>query len=388
MRTHSLASITSRLVDSGLGNIVLAWATTRGALLGVGLLSLQLLPSAGNLMTGNLRYHTPRRPAAEIWARWDSEWYLLIAERGYAGSGPILRQYDLYHEEDASGFFPLYPLLVRTAGGMTGDPVVAGILVSNLCLLAAAWFLTRMVRHDHGDEAARWAPWVLFAFPTGLFLSAVYAESLFLMLAIGTVWQARRGRWGWAGILGGLACLTRPLGFLLIIPVGWELWRRRDRDPIHWAPVGLMPLGTVGFLGFCQLTYGDFLAPLHRQLRWRGAGSGPWRAFVRFLEDPEIHGAHHSVLELAAAVLVIAAIPLMFRTLRPGDALYGALAALAPLCTSLWSFGRLSLAVYPLFLLLAMACGRWRGFPAVYLGLSLPFAALFMAMFAGGWWVG
>jgi hypothetical protein len=383
-----MTGLVSRLSGSDLGTILLAWATTRGALLLVGLLSLQLLPSAGNLMSGNLRYHKPARPEAEIWARWDSEWYLLIADRGYRDSRQVLRQYDKYRDEDAAGFFPLFPLLVRSAGGVTGDPVVAGILVSNLCLLGAAWFLTLLVRHDHGDEAARWAPWILLDFPTGLFLSAVYAESLFLMLAIGSVWQARKGRWWVAGVCGGLAALARPLGFLLILPIGWELLRRRDRDLIHWMPLALVPLGTAGFLSFCQWTYGDFFAPVHRQVHWRGAGSGPWRAFVRFFEDPELHGAHNSAIELVAAVLVVAAIPLMFRFLRPGDAVYGSIAALAPLCSSLWSFGRLSLAVYPLFLLLALACARWRSFPAVYLSLCLPIAALFMSMFANGWWVG
>lgn len=388
MTGNAPRGLAGRLSGSDLGGILLAWGSTRAALLLVGLLSLQLLPSAGNLMAGNLRYHAPARPVEEIWARWDSEWYLLIADRGYSGSRQVLRRYDRYRDEDAAGFFPLYPLLIRSVGGLTGDPIAAGLLVSNLCLIGAAWFLTRLAREDHGDEAARWVPWLLFAFPTGLFLSAVYAESLFLMLAMGTVWQARRGRWWVAGTLGGLAALARPLGFLLVIPIGWELLRRRERDLLRWAPLGLVPLGTAGFLWFCQGAYGDFLAPLHRQVRWRGAGSGPWHAFVRFFEDPQLHGAHHSAVELAAALLVVAALPLMFRFLRPGDAVYATAAALAPLCSSLWSYGRLSLAVYPLFLLLAFGCARWRSLPPLYLSLCLPVAALFMSMFANGWWVG
>lgn len=293
-----------------------------------------------------------------------------------------------YREEDASGFFPLYPIAVRWAGAALGDPVFGGIAVSNLCLLAAAWFLGRLVREDHGEAAARWVPWVLFAFPTSLFLSAVYSESLFLMLATGSVWLARERRWWVAGAVGGLAALCRPLGFLLMVPVGWEVAGDRGRGPLRFAPLALIPAGTVAFLLHCRATYGDFLAPLHRQDRWRGPGSGPWRAFLRFFEDPQVHGSHQSGLELAAAFLVLAALPLMFRRLRPGDSVYAALTVATPLCTSLWSFGRLTLAAYPLFHLIAIPCARRPWFAPAYLSLCLPLGALFMSMFASGWWVG
>jgi hypothetical protein len=44
----------------------------------------------------------------DMWARWDSGWYLDIALNGYALRGPIETT------QSNVAFFPLYPLLIRT----------------------------------------------------------------------------------------------------------------------------------------------------------------------------------------------------------------------------------------------------------------------------------
>src|ERR671929_547345 len=51
-------------------------------------------------------------------ARWDSVWYLAIANDGYPAGDPR-----------RAAFFPLYPLLLRAAKAVVGSPVVAGALV-------------------------------------------------------------------------------------------------------------------------------------------------------------------------------------------------------------------------------------------------------------------
>ncbi len=56
-------------------------------------------------------------------------------------------------------------------------------------------------------------------FPMAFFFSAVYSESLFLALSVGCIWQARTGRWAWAGVLGGLAAAERNSGVMLVVPV-------------------------------------------------------------------------------------------------------------------------------------------------------------------------
>src|SRR5260370_26743641 len=58
-----------------------------------------------------------------------------------------------------------------------------------------------------------------------VYVSAVYAEALFMALVISCIYYARMQRWWLAGFLGGLAALTRPQGVLMVIVVGWEYWQ-------------------------------------------------------------------------------------------------------------------------------------------------------------------
>ena len=67
-----------------------------------------------------------------------------------------------------------------------------------------------------GRAVARRSVLYLALFPTSFFLGAVYGESLFLALAVGTFALAERGRLGWAAITAGLALLTRAQGVALL----------------------------------------------------------------------------------------------------------------------------------------------------------------------------
>ena len=85
----------------------------------------------------------------------------------------------------------------------------------------------------------------LALFPTSLFLGAVYGESLYLALAIGTFVLAERGRLGWASVVAGLALLTRPQGIALLPALAVFAWRseRRGRDLALLAvPAGMFLL--------------------------------------------------------------------------------------------------------------------------------------------------
>ena len=131
-------------------------------------------------------------------------------------------------------------------------------------------------------------------FPTSLFFSAVYTEALFLALELGAFVAARRGRWAWAGVLGGLGAATRNTGWLLA-PVLLALYLygpRADAEPgaprSRWRPryplrpdalwLALVPLGLAGYLIFMQVHFGDALAPWHAQAHFRRSFDGPLSA--------------------------------------------------------------------------------------------------------------
>jgi hypothetical protein len=385
-----------RLIRSPLPQLACLFAASRLALLAVGLLSTWLLPSGLAVQRGNLVWHEPAPRALEIWARWDSEWYLLIAERGY-DVGSFLSSFAVAYEPSAAaGFLPLYPILIRVLAPLFGG-VGAGVLISNLALFAGLLLLHRLVRleisGEQGEIAAMASCAALLVFPSNLFLSAVYAESLFLALSLGVFLAARRGRFAAAGALGALAALTRPFGLLLMVPMLWEWWvRYRRREAGAWSALWalLIPAGLGAFMLYCRSLFGDPLALIHRQQRWRGGLSGPWQAFVRWWEaGPTAHGSHGSTFELAVAVLCLAGLLLMVRRLRASYTLYTAAAMALALGSTLWSFSRLALTLFPFFMLIggSWAEGRRCG-PIIYAFLGLTTSGLLMALFANWWWVG
>ncbi len=203
--------------------------------------------------------------------RWDSVWFLAIADGGYDGGA-------------REAFFPLYPLLVRLAGVPLGSSLIGGALLSTALLGVALVLLHRLVALDHDRAVARNAVLVTALFPMAFFFSAVYSESLFLALSVGAVYAARRERWAWAGALGALAAATRSAGVLLLVPLAmiyvWDVARpsRRACRPLRadmlW--LALVPLGLVAYCAFLALGGHDAFAPFHAQEVWFRSFAGPF----------------------------------------------------------------------------------------------------------------
>lgn len=290
-----------------------AWAalwTSRLIVWAAGLLGLLWLGRA----PGTDRYDTtglttPFAPFGDLLvapaARWDSVWYLTIAERGYGTE----------QEHAQAAFYPLYPLLMRVLGWVVGSPLVAGILISLACFLVALALLHQLAAQELGARDARGTVLLVAFFPTAFFFSAVYSESLFLLVSVGAFLAARNGRWAWAGALGGLAALTRNSGVLLLVPLAllFLYGPRADRaalaavrGPARWRPrhpltpqvlwLALVPLGLGLYLGWCAVALGDPFAPYHAQALWLrhfeplGALTGGVRAAVLGLRQL-VHGS-------------------------------------------------------------------------------------------------
>ena len=73
--------------------------------------------------------------ATDVWARWDSYWFIEIARGGYDAS------------EQAAAFYPLYPTLLAGLGRiLLGHYVLAGIVLSLLASAAAFVLLHDLAR--------------------------------------------------------------------------------------------------------------------------------------------------------------------------------------------------------------------------------------------------
>ena len=166
-----------------------------------------------------VHYAASANPLLAVWGRWDAEHYLRIAGQGYFGTEPA--------------FFPLYPLLIRIVSGFTGSLLVAGLIVSNTASFLSLLYLYKLVEHEYNRHVAQRATFFVSIFPTAIFFSAVYSESLFLFLTVASFYYVRERRWLMAGVFGFFAALTRSEGVLArgaaLHRVGRRCARRRAR---------------------------------------------------------------------------------------------------------------------------------------------------------------
>jgi len=347
-------------------------------------------------------------------ARWDSVWFLSIADGGYG--------------DDAArpAFFPLYPLLARGVGAMFASSLVGGIVVSSLAFVVALALLHRLALVELGDErAARFAVLACAFFPMAFFHTAVYSEGLFLALSVGAVLAARTGAWAWAGALGALAAGTRSAGVLLVVPlalvyarqlraVGSAGTRREPGVEVLW--IALVPAGLIAFCGYFLLAGADARAPFDAQEVWFREFSAPfagaWDGWVAAFEGTRqlLSGSRAPVYftksggdpfvvaqeNLVNFAFLLAAVPVVVGTLRRLPPAYGAyvVCALAlPLSTPvapqpLMSIPRFLAVLFPLYLWAGWwlaTGGRLRA--RVALGVSVVLLVFFSGRFATWHWV-
>lgn len=177
----------------------------------------------------------------EPFRNWDGTWYSLIADEGYS------QQYTA-----TAAFFPLYPWMMDWGSRLTGLPVeTVGWLISRLAFLGALIMISLLVSHDFNINIARWSMVALAVFPTSFFFGAVYTESLFIFLAVTTLWAARKNDWLLAVIACFFAVLTRSAGIMLGIPMAVLFIQQHGKDLRAWFPkvfLGFIaPLGLVVF---------------------------------------------------------------------------------------------------------------------------------------------
>ncbi|MET0423138.1 MAG: mannosyltransferase family protein [Actinoplanes sp.] len=253
---------------------------------------------AVHLLVGALAWLTYRGdgPAPGLWSvalgwnGWDAGHYVRIAESGYH-LGPGF-----------PAFFPLYPLLIHVLDPMLpGGGVVSALVVANLAAYGALTVLYRLADHEFGPSVAQRAAWYLAAFPMGFFLFIGYNESLFLLLAVGALYAARRGHWWLAGTLGGFSSATRLFGLLLIVPLAVEYLRQYGRVRRDAAALALVPLGVVGYSIYCLVELGSPIQFSIAQDQWGRRYTWPGEAWL--ISVGQIAG--HSPLDKATLGAVL-----------------------------------------------------------------------------------
>lgn len=202
--------------------ILVIFFVTRIILSIIGFSSRMMLESF-NVNVNNFKYSS--NPVLAVWGVWDTGYYLGIAEHGYSanlGKEPMTKNQASY------GFFPLYPLLIKMVNYIVHNYYLAGLFVSNICLLLAAFILYKLVKIDYDHESAISSVKYLFLFPTAFIFSGVFSESLFLLLLLLTFYLSRHKKWLAVSLSGFFLVLSRPLGILMILPIAFEYFKSKE----------------------------------------------------------------------------------------------------------------------------------------------------------------
>jgi 4-amino-4-deoxy-L-arabinose transferase-like glycosyltransferase len=301
----------------------------------------------------------------DIWARWDSDFFLRIAQHGY---------------DDASAAFnPLYPALIAGLGrALFGHYLLAGLVISLLCCLGSFVLLYRLAAERLGIEGGARSVLYLAVFPMTIFLQAVYSESLFLLLVLAAFTFAERQRFAGAGLAAGLAILTRTAGLALLPALALLAWRHRDRRRALAGIALAVPVAAIYPLVLWQQlgdpwAFTDAQDRWHRHLSRAGPFGGIWAGLVagwhglqQFVVGhgtyvPGANPMHAAAENVQALVYLGLFLALAIVAWRRFGAPYGlfALGSLAiPLSypSSRWpllSLPRFGLVVFPLFLAVA-----------------------------------
>jgi len=286
-------------------------------------------------------------PFVGLFSRWDSAYYANIAMLGYP------------HQINARwAFFPGYPVLIGMLGRFLSITAqlkivpavyIAGFLASNIAFIGAAYYMMRLSGIILNNQRLAFVSAAFFAFyPAGVFFSAVYSDSLFLLFTISALYYCWRDNPGRSAVLAFLASLTRPVGVLLVVPIMYKLLQdpSRRRAVRSYLPVVGIMLGDVIFVVYSQFVTGTMLAS---SIAERSYWSVYFNPFDRLTGD--LHVMIVNPMTLPYLVLSLSALVVYIQRVRNRDetaiGLYAICLLATYLVSPLDSFARYSITLLP-----------------------------------------
>lgn len=347
--------------------------------------------------------------AGNLLARWDTGWYLGIAEEGYNYWGNTNHQTNV-------AFFPAYPLTIRAVAGLMGarwgspdDPtdsfdafttrrhvrmLQAGWLVSMVSLLIGLTYLFRLARDLTGSEqAAAQAVMLTATYPFAFFFGAVYTEAFFFATSVAAVYHFRHRQWAWAAAAGLVSGLARPNGCLLSVPLAvlalahWRTDGYQVRTLVTaMAVASCAGLGMLGFTWWLYASTGEWFVWMQAHGAWGRQFGGLHTLFAHRWGEllalgPVGYSAAYTIeiFNMAATALVLAVSWPVGRRLGWAYAVLLLVTVVPPLFMGgFLSMGRVTTTLFPVFVYLGARLSP-RALPHVLLvgfGLQVALAVM------------
>jgi Gpi18-like mannosyltransferase len=328
--------------------------------------------------------------------RWDSEWYKIIASEGYKYNGDP-------GQTQTVVFYPLYPALSRLVSEILRiDLIDSMLLVANLATAVAVLLLFKLVQERFDDRTALATVALISFFPSSIFLSAGYTESLALLLMVSFFLAVARNRYLAAAMLAGLAVATRSAGIVLLPVLLWELWRGRSPRRFLIEVVPLSIVATSGlwlyiiYLGFAfghPMAFADGQAAFHENTTMlaRILSALTLEPFGKINLTDVSPAGFDGWFTLIFIGLIVAS---WFAGISRGMTLFAALLLALPYLTlcggpaGFTSMARFNIVSFPLFVVMARLTGRWSWAVPAIAGIFGSLLLMYAALFAQWQWVG
>jgi len=295
-----------------------------------------------NALTENLpAAHGLHYALLGIWERFDTLWFLRIAERGYDLPAGVV-------------FYPLYPWLIRGLSGLTG-PMAAALLISTVAAFFYFWGLLRLAQSEFPSTRPMRTLMLAATWPASFIFFAGYAEALAVALIVWSVVQARDERWVSASACAFAAGLARSPGTLAAVPLAIMAWRAPRRE--RW-PIALAPLGTLGYWFWLRETGRPSMTAVYPTY-WRIEVASPWMTLWQAIRSLIDHPDSLVAISLIALLLFFVAGVVARRRMRMEDRCFSAAVIAHLLLRMCWppllGTPRYLLPVYPAYLTM----GKW-----------------------------
>jgi hypothetical protein len=313
------------------------------------------LPSPG-IEPGDVYSRLPPGSLLIPFCRWDGHHYCRLAEDGYAGS-----------PTETVVFYPLYPVCIAAVKEVTGNTVVAGLLVVTLASIGFAIYLARYASHYLSTERTLWVVITVLCYPPAFFLAACYSEAMFLFLLFGFLYHYEITRSPWSLLFAILLPLARAQAYFLaaafVVYLAWR-WvlgqRPRAYDLLN---VAAFALGVVGYHVIMWVTMGDPFAGVAAQNLYIFDNSlahilNPVH-FLTYLvsPSPQMFAFQHAWLDKVFIVGMLLGLIPVARTGRALNILFYLVLVYCPAAMGLGGgFPRYALIPFPL---LAISCFQW-----------------------------
>ena len=322
--------------------------------------------------------------AISPFATWDAAHYLRLASEGYQSG------------TNSCAFYPLWPFLIWLGAFVTRNLFWSGILLANILSFAASWQFFKLVQERFGLRTAQRSLFVMLVMPGAIFFNFIYAESLFLLLLLLFFRFLHQNNYLGLAIASVLLPLTKAVGIFIVVPLFWHLYsQRRPAKEFAWLAAPML-----GYFTYFYIMYHFTGNPFEG---FDAQGFYPTQPSAERLIDlggrlralcaiSVFQGGTDAFVDRANFLVVALSLPLVWRLDKTyfGFALF---AGLVPaFSNSFWSYSRLMIICFPVFIAFADAYERnkqFRGTKIIfwfYLTLALSVQAYFLVLYLNFRW--